>query len=87
VDGPDLHDFAARAPSAGLGHSLQDSTARSGTLRGDDLDPSGRPALSSRHEVTPDMRILLFDGVTTLQALAPGEVLLRPLAQEDRRCD
>jgi hypothetical protein len=46
--GPDLHDFAARAPSAGLEHYLHDSTARSGTLRGDDLDPSGRPALSSR---------------------------------------
>ena len=33
------------------------------------------------------MRILLFDGLTTLQALAPGEVLLRPLPQEDRRCE
>ena len=44
-------------------------------------------ALSSREEVAPDMRILLFDGLTTLQALAPGEVLLRLPAQEDRRCE
>ena len=33
------------------------------------------------------MRILLFDGLTMLQALAPGEVLLRLPAQEDRRCE
>jgi hypothetical protein len=31
------------------------------------------------------MRILLFDGLRTLQAVAPCEVLLRPLAQEARR--